>query len=94
MTPENFCYWLRGYFELNELSTTHNCLEQLSLQQVNVIKDHLNLVFKKETPERKICLDLNSKNLAKNPAPHAAPATSLQYEEWTIGPDGVKPRKF
>jgi hypothetical protein len=42
MTPENFCYWLQGHLEL---STD----DYLSKDQLEVIKDHLNLVFKKET---------------------------------------------
>lgn len=42
MTPENFCYWLQGLLEIGDPST-------LDAQQVLIIKDHLNLVFKKET---------------------------------------------
>ncbi len=42
MTPENFCYWLQGLLEVGDPST-------LDAQQVLIIKDHLNLVFKKET---------------------------------------------
>ena len=45
MTPENFTYWLQGFFELSETS-------KLSAKQVQVIKDHLALVMKKETPSR------------------------------------------
>lgn len=40
-----FCYWLKGYFELNDSN-------KLSPQQVQIIKDHLNLVFIKVTPDR------------------------------------------
>lgn len=43
MKPEQFVYWLQGYFEL----TSSN---ELSEQQVEIIKDHLALVFKKGTP--------------------------------------------
>lgn len=42
MTPENFCYWLQGYFELNG---NH----PISLAQSVIINEHLNLVFKKNT---------------------------------------------
>lgn len=45
MTPENFCYWLQGYFELR--SKTEFTLTQ---DQVEEIKNHLQLVFRKETP--------------------------------------------
>jgi hypothetical protein len=42
MTPENFCYWLQGLLEIGGPS-------MLDAKQVLIIKDHLNLVFKKET---------------------------------------------
>lgn len=42
-----FCYWLKGYFELSDSNT-------LSPQQVQIIKDHLNLVFTKVTLDRNI----------------------------------------
>lgn len=44
MTPENFVYWLQGVFEL---TTT----KQLSETQTQIIKDHLQLVFNKVTPD-------------------------------------------
>jgi dihydroorotate dehydrogenase len=44
MKSENFCYWLRGFFEL-----TNN--KELSEQQVQMIKNHLALVFVKVTPD-------------------------------------------
>lgn len=43
MTPENFVYWLQGFMELQNPET-------ISSEQVQIIQDHLNLVFKKETP--------------------------------------------
>ena len=42
MTPENFCYWLQGLLEIGDPS-------ELNMTQVEIIKEHLNLVFKKET---------------------------------------------
>jgi len=45
MTTEQFTYWLQGFFEI------HNPKE-LDEKQTQIIKDHLELVFKKETPER------------------------------------------
>lgn len=44
MTPENFCYWLQGYFELVGPKT-------LDEKETKIVNDHLNLVFKKETPQ-------------------------------------------
>lgn len=42
MTPQDFCYWLQGALEL----TSTNTFDE---QQVAIIKEHLSLVFKKET---------------------------------------------
>lgn len=44
MKPENFCYWLQGFFELSQTET-------LSKDQVDQIKSHMKLVFEKVTPE-------------------------------------------
>lgn len=38
MTPENFCYWLRGLAELSDQKT-------LNEEQFNTLKRHLELVF-------------------------------------------------
>lgn len=45
MNSEIFVYWLKGFFEIS-----NNPDQQISAQQVQIIKDHLDLVFKKETP--------------------------------------------
>ena len=42
MNERDFCYWLKGYFEL----TYDN---QLTADQIEIIREHLNLVFDKET---------------------------------------------
>lgn len=47
MTPENFVYWLNGCLELGNPET-------LNAQQIQVIKDHIALVLKKETPMRRL----------------------------------------
>ena len=46
ITTENFAFWLKGYFELTGVSN------DLTPMQVQIIKDHLDLMFKKETPNR------------------------------------------
>jgi len=45
MTPEQFIYWMQGFAELTETKT-------ISEKQWTVIKDHLALVFDKQTPDR------------------------------------------
>jgi len=47
MTPENFVYWLQGYLELSED-------RDISSTQVQIIKDHVALVLRKQTPNRHI----------------------------------------
>ncbi len=42
MTPENFCYWLNGLFEISNT-------DSITDEQVKIIKEHLNLVFNKVT---------------------------------------------
>lgn len=49
MSPENFAYWLQGFFELKK---TVDHREGFTPETVKVIEDHLQLVFKKETPVR------------------------------------------
>lgn len=39
MTAENFCYWLQGFYEINDDNT-------ISKKQSEIIKAHLSLVFK------------------------------------------------
>jgi len=50
MSPESFTYWLNGYFEISDSNN-------LSPQQVQIIRDHLALVFEKVTPDRNIASD-------------------------------------
>lgn len=45
MTPEQFAYWLKGFCEMHEG-------KNISERQWQIINDHLNLVFDKQTPER------------------------------------------
>lgn len=42
MTAESFAYWLNGFFELTDA-------KELTTEQVAMIKEHLQLVFNKET---------------------------------------------
>lgn len=43
MNAESFCYWLKGSIELGNITK----FDEL---QVQIIQDHLNLVFNKVTP--------------------------------------------
>lgn len=55
MTSRDFCYWLQGYFELQENApipigtvVSSNAFLQLDAKQVDCVKRHLALVFKHE----------------------------------------------
>ena len=41
MNTIDFCFWLQGYFEVSGA-------KELTPEQVEIIKNHLNLVFKHE----------------------------------------------
>lgn len=58
MEPKDFCYWLQGYMELSGDEA------EFTPQQVQIIRDHLSLVFKKETPLR---LKVDETKITTNP---------------------------
>jgi hypothetical protein len=66
MTPEQFVYWLQGFMEMADPTT-------LTEKQTQQIKDHLALVFDKQTPDRNT---LPSLNLSFNPIDNP----SLNYD--------------
>ena len=43
MTPEQFCYWLQGFAEINHAPPSE--------EQWKAIKEHLQIVFMKVTPQ-------------------------------------------
>lgn len=48
MTPEQFCYWLQGFAEITQNGKNFGNGPQP--HEWKIIVDHLQLVFKKETP--------------------------------------------
>lgn len=62
MTPENFCYWLQGFIEING-----GCKE-ITPEQVKTINDHLQLVFVKLTPNNVSMQDYLEKVVLTKPA--------------------------
>lgn len=46
MSPENFCYWLQGWFELN---TTIDHRSGATKETLEMMKSHLDLVFNNVT---------------------------------------------
>lgn len=47
MTPDQFCYWLQGFFELRSEGLSPGV--GLTTQQIEMIEEHLRLVFKNVT---------------------------------------------
>lgn len=62
MTERDFCYWLQGLTELTSGQTPNPA-------QWKSIKEHLDLVFRKVTPEVgnvEVKIDVNTKNAQKS----------------------------
>ena len=62
MTAEQFVYWLQGFMEINDP-------DRISPIETKIIKDHLALVFKKETPNRTISVPNTSQPYVGDPYP-------------------------
>lgn len=45
MTPDNFCYWLQGYIEIQRATGQPIVITD---REVRVIEEHLNLIFNKK----------------------------------------------
>jgi hypothetical protein len=60
MEATDFCYWLQGFFELSGD-------KKLTPKQVEIIKDHLQLVFNKVTPNRSVSYELLTDSTAGKP---------------------------
>lgn len=61
MTPSDFAYWLQGFAELSDGAPSE--------EQWTQIRDHLNLVFDKVTP--------NVREINMNPLPRKVHVESL-----------------
>lgn len=65
MKAVEFCYWLQGYFEIQEKNDVAKRSSTLTISQVKDIQKHLSLVFKHEIdPSYK---DSNALNEIHNP---------------------------
>jgi hypothetical protein len=69
MTSRDFCYWLQGFFELRSKGER----DDMSAEQIDVVKRHLALVFKHEIdpsidrkdPVKKVELDKIHESVGK-----------------------------
>jgi len=71
MTAEQFAYWLQGFMEVGQP-------RELNHNQIQVIKDHLKLVFEKKTPERSLLGPADPII-----APNVGPTTTQPYNPYT-----------
>jgi hypothetical protein len=91
MTPENFAYWLNGFFEMTETN-------KLSENQVLMIKDHLKLVFDKITPDTSVSAQPSVLNIPHwdYPPPgsprYCSPAHTCSLDTNTIGFKSTQPK--
>jgi len=79
MTAEQFTYWLQGYFEINDP-------DRISPMETKIIKDHLALVFKKETPIRTVVVP-NKTEIVTTPFEKGYPTTN----PYTVTCTGIDP---
>jgi hypothetical protein len=95
MTPRDFCYWLQGFFEISNPMT-------IDPIELDTIKDHLQLVFRKETPDRLNGVLLNDvkefdvEAYRKSKKPDIIPISSegYTYVEYPLSPDHSFPTLF
>jgi hypothetical protein len=78
MTAEQFAYWLQGFMELTSMN-------HLSTTQFQIVKDHLALVFNKQTPDRKV------PNVSTNPTWSQPTIPQWQEPNIVIEPSKLNP---
>jgi hypothetical protein len=60
MNSQEFCYWLQGFFEIQEP-------QKINAKQTNTIKEHLKLVFQYDLEPYAFCNFLNGYLSLENP---------------------------
>lgn len=72
MTPQDFCYWLHGFAELNGSQPTP--------EQWQSIREHLALVFNKVTPKVR---PGDYSPWPAEPLPGTTPYVPYPWDRWT-----------
>lgn len=88
MTARDFAYWLQGFFEINE-----GCggVKALTETQTEMIRKHLDLVFKMDESIKPLRTDLPAH---PNPVPGAAPGiipSPISYPQPIVNPFPIWP---
>ena len=76
MTAEQFTYWLQGFMEIGNP-------DNLSTEETQIIKDHLALVFNKQTPIPQVNITTPSVDLNQTPPFFPSPF----QPDWTWRPE-------
>lgn len=79
MTAEQFAYWLKGFMEVAQPQT-------LNSTQIQIIQDHLKLVFDKQTPERSL-LGTEPITVPGTPINPIIPVNPYPTPDWTWRPN-------
>lgn len=77
MSPENFVYWLRGFIEIS-----HEC--EPDAEQWQMIKEHLDLVMTKVTPNHNVIVKLGPDH--KITPDHGSPVLPTQVKPLKVTP--------
>lgn len=77
MTAEQFTYWLQGFMELTSMN-------HLSTTQFQIVKDHLDLVFEKQTPNRLTKIPTQPYITQPHPGPLTINPNPIPYNPNTI----------
>lgn len=79
MTAEQFVYWLQGFMEVGQPRSLND-------GQIQVIRDHLKLVFDKQTPDRTNMTEIvGVPNSTRPIQPYISP------NDWSINPKPYNP---
>lgn len=78
MTADNFCYWLQGWFELND---TIDHREGARKETLDVIRKHLDLVFTNVTKDNLGYQLLDTRFTGVSSQPLCGHPEGLQWEE-------------
>ena len=83
MQPQDFCYWLKGFIELTDGQT------RPSETQWECIRQHLDLVFDKQTPTPDQIVEILKQRQAESESKSKAGWKPLEVPNPTIFPKDI-----
>lgn len=86
MTPENFTYWLKGFFELIEAGPKIPEKLVLTVKQVEMIEKHLKSVFTETIMKPQQTIDFTTKEAPQGfKWPETSPVAPSIVTPWPFG---------